>query len=216
MICYIKKITWYTPNIMALTCTPQTLHSFCAGQYAMLKTLDMPEPRAYSIASPEYEDDLTFHIRIASDSPTMHALSNLKSKDEVEVTGVGGINTLDKNSNKPLFLIAGGVGVAPLYSIIMTAYKHQPNRNITLYWGCDTKEDLYLDDTFLTMMKNNTNFSYISVCDDYITDYILDDIKQIKESIVHIAGPKQMMQITLDILATNDVDKNSIFHDKLW
>ena len=41
-----------------------------------------------------------------------------------------------------IFLIAGGTG-SPMRSILLTALAHNPNRDITIYWGGREEQHLY-------------------------------------------------------------------------
>ena len=222
--CSVQKTLWLAPNIMGLTCIRPDHYTFIAGQYAPLQTHDMPEARAYSIASSENGNTLNFHIRIAPHSPTAQSFKKLSSGDILNIYPAQGKNTLSKTQNGPLILIGGGVGIAPLYSIILTALEQTPERQITLFWGSDNIADLYLHNQFISLAKTKDNFHYIPVClfsasgvaQGQVTDHIFHEPYIFASASIHIAGPKEMMQHSLHLLEKQGVPETSIFYDKFW
>ena len=224
--CIVKNIVWKTPTVIKISCRPEIRYKFKAGQYAFIKTHNMPEERAFSIASAENEDDIKFHVRKISDdsNSSFQKLSYLNKDDIISISDAQGNNAVDTTKNVALSLIAGGVGIAPMYSILKTVQYKQPKRKVTLYWGVNSQNDAYLNDEIHQLINKNTNFEAKIICKDkataknsgLITDYIENNLEQLQKQIIHIAGPKEMMRKTIELLEKQNIDNKNIFYDKFW
>src|SRR5437879_5944796 len=100
--------------------------SFKAGQAADLTLLKPPETdsegniRTFSIASPPFEEQLTFATRMR-DTAFKRSLKKISLGTEVKIDSPMGSFTLHKNSSKPAVFLAGGIGITPFISIVRQA-----------------------------------------------------------------------------------------------
>jgi ferredoxin-NADP reductase len=103
--------------------------SFKAGQAADLTLLNPPETdsegniRTFSIASPPFEEQLTFATRMR-DTAFKRSLKVVPLGTEIQIAPPSGSFTLHKNANKPAVFLAGGIGITPFLSVIRQADPH--------------------------------------------------------------------------------------------
>jgi ring-1,2-phenylacetyl-CoA epoxidase subunit PaaE len=122
---------------------PETLqkeYTFKQGQYLTLKFKINGEElrRSYSICSSYYENELRVAIKKVKDGRvSTHIFNNLKAGDVVEVmTPMGNFYTEMNAANKKTYvLFAGGSGITPMFSIMKTVLKDEPQSRIILFYG---------------------------------------------------------------------------------
>ncbi len=101
---------------------------FKAGQAADLTLLNPPETdsegniRTFSIASPPFEEQLTFATRMR-DTAFKRSLKVVPLGTEIQIAPPSGSFTLHKNANKPAVFLAGGIGITPFISVIRQAHR---------------------------------------------------------------------------------------------
>ncbi|HSH64993.1 MAG TPA: 2Fe-2S iron-sulfur cluster-binding protein [Bacteroidia bacterium] len=118
----------------------QKEYTFKQGQYLTLKVNVNGEElrRSYSICSSYYEKELRVAIKKVKDGRvSTHIFNNLKKGDVVEVmTPMGNFFTEMNPVNKKTYvLFAGGSGITPMFSILKTVLKDEPQSRIILLYG---------------------------------------------------------------------------------
>ena len=95
-----------------------------AGMYAHLQLgsfFSRDGMRELSIASAPHEDELAFVAHVDTGSGFKRRLNALQPGDPAKVYGIAGHIGLPKSGERPIQFIAGGVGMAPFRSLILTA-----------------------------------------------------------------------------------------------
>lgn len=124
---------------------PQGL-TFIAGQYGGFTLINPAETddkgmtRRFSFLSPPDDTHLEIVTRVQT-SAFKRNLQNLPIGEEVKLAGPSGNFVLHEDVNIPAVMIAGGIGIAPFYSIIKHQLKHRPAQRITLFYGNQTLAD---------------------------------------------------------------------------
>jgi len=220
----VEDIIQATQETIILMCRLAVPTPFSAGQFAYLQTSAMKNPRPYSIASAEDDELVSFHIKTTPASPTTEAFAQLKSGDSLKIDMPHGKSRLEKEAATPFIAIAGGVGIAPVHSIITTAQAHNPARPVHLYWGCNTADELYLHELFHGLDKNNPSFLYTPVLlrphQDFAAGLVGEHIERAahdwENTDIYLAGPKDMMLHTLGILEGLGVPAEKVHYDRFW
>jgi CDP-4-dehydro-6-deoxyglucose reductase len=75
---------------------------------------------------------------------TDQVFSTMKERDMLRLSGPHGSFFLREGSTKPMLLIAGGTGLAPIKAIVEHAIAQRSQRPMAVYWGGRTLADLYL------------------------------------------------------------------------
>ncbi len=111
------------------------------GQYLTLKfTINDEElRRSYSIcSSPLDENELRVAVKKVKDGRVSGYINdNLKVGDVVEVMNPMGnfYSEMNPSNKKNYILFGGGSGITPLFSILKTVLKSEPDSKVTLFYG---------------------------------------------------------------------------------
>src|SRR5881628_1684863 len=117
--------------------------TFSAGQYAQLEFAPGLS-RHYSMASTPDEPEFLFHIRhMPGGRTSTYVATQIKVGDKVKVSGPLGVSYLRDTHRGPVLLVAGGSGLAPMQSILMTLLARGHEAPVTLYFGVRSERDLY-------------------------------------------------------------------------
>jgi ferredoxin--NADP+ reductase len=113
---------------------------FDNGQFVMIglqQDTGRPLMRAYSIASPNYEEHLEFFSIKVQDGPLTSQLQHLKPGDELMVSRkpTGTLVLDDLLPGKHLYLLSTGTGLAPFMSVIQDPETYERYEKIVLVHG---------------------------------------------------------------------------------
>ena len=143
----VQKLTRLAPDVMLieLKLPPSEQLQFLPGQYIDI-LLKGGARRAFSLANAPGDDScLQLHVRhLPGGLFTDHVFSSMKERDLLRFTGPHGSFFLRENSVKPMLLVAGGTGLAPIKAIVEHAIGERSTRPMAVYWGGRTLADLYL------------------------------------------------------------------------
>jgi len=119
---------------------------FLAGQYIEF-LLDEGKRRAFSLANAPHADDLLeIHVRrIPGGNFTEHVFTRMKARDILRIEGPLGSFFLREDSDKPILLVAGGTGFAPIKGLVEHALHIGVKRPMEFYWGAKDRAGLYLN-----------------------------------------------------------------------
>ncbi|NVJ51036.1 MAG: ferredoxin--NADP reductase [Gammaproteobacteria bacterium] len=119
---------------------------FRNGEFVMigLQQADKPLVRAYSIASPNYEEHLEFFSIKVPDGALTSQLQHLQKGSEIIVSKkpTGTLVIDDLKPGKRLFLFATGTGLAPFLSIIQDPETFDKFEQVILCHGVRHKSEL--------------------------------------------------------------------------
>ncbi len=123
------------------------------GQFVMIG-LDVngkPLTRAYSIASPNYEEHLEFFSIKVPDGPLTSRLQHLRPGDPIVVSKkpTGTLVLHDLKPGKNLYLLATGTGLAPFLSVIQDPETYERFEKVVLVHGVRFVSELAYTD-FIT------------------------------------------------------------------
>lgn len=115
-------------------------YRFKQGQYLTLKFIIKGEElrRSYSICSATDEKELRVAIKKVKDGKISNYIADtMKTGDVIEVmTPMGNFFTeMDAVNKKNYILFAGGSGITPMFSILKTVLRKEPQSKITLFYG---------------------------------------------------------------------------------
>lgn len=119
---------------------------FLAGQYVEF-LLEDGKRRAFSLASAPHADDLLeIHVRrVPGGNFTEHVFTRMKPRDILRIEGPLGTFFLREESDKPIILVAGGTGFAPIKGLVEHALHIGIKRPMRLYWGAKDRAGLYMN-----------------------------------------------------------------------
>lgn len=147
--------------------TPSSLN-YKAGQWVDI-TLINPKyrdesgtTRTFSIASsPHIQNKFMIAMRNGK-SAFKRSLRELVLGGEAKLTGIGGSFVLPEKFDKPIVMIAGGIGVAPMRSMIEWAIYKKLEHKITLLYSNRTPGEAAFLDELQGWEKENKNFKCVA------------------------------------------------------
>lgn len=136
----VTGVRHWTPHLFSFTTTRDPAFRFLSGQFTMIGLAVDGKPllRAYSMASPHYDEQLEFFSIKVPDGPLTSRLQRIREGDEVLV-GRKAVGTLVQDSlipGKSLFLLGTGTGLAPFASIVRDPEVYDRFERVILVHGC--------------------------------------------------------------------------------
>lgn len=130
-------------RLIRLRC-PEIAREARPGQFIMVRCgNDCVLPRPFSIHQVNDDGDIALFFAVWENGKGTSWLSQLKAGDRIDLFGpLGNGYTIHPASHK-LLLVAGGVGIAPLYFLAQEALKQ--GYSVTLLHGASTATNLYPD-----------------------------------------------------------------------
>ena len=161
------------PDVMAihLKLPGRERLQFLAGQYVDILLKD-GRKRSFSLANAPHDDAfLQLHVRhVAGGLFTDQVFSSMKERDILRVNGPHGTFYLREDSPKPMILLAGGTGFAPIKAIVEHAIAENCVRPMHIYWGARARVDLYQNALPEQWAAQHANISYLPVLSEPAAD----------------------------------------------
>ncbi len=211
----------------------KTLH-YTAGQYINI-ILDDGARRSFSFANAPADparpfplpDDgiIELHIRLIPGGRfTTHVFEHMQVGDELQFEGPIGHFTL-RESERPILMIAGATGFAPIKSILEDAFRRGVRRPIELYWGVRAEADLYLQDLLARWQSEHDNFRYVPVLSavpdgaswagrrGFVHQALLTDHPDLNGYEVYACGSVRMVEAAVPDLLAHGLSEQFCFSD---
>ncbi|EZQ19929.1 ferredoxin--NADP reductase [Pseudomonas sp. G11-1] len=136
----VLSVHHWTDTLFSFKTTRDPGLRFKNGHFIMigLEVDSRPLMRAYSIASPNYEDTMEFYSIKVPDGPLTSRLQHIKEGDNIIVSSKPtGTLVLDNVlSGRNLYLLSTGTGLAPFISIIQDPETYERFDKVILTHGC--------------------------------------------------------------------------------
>ena len=195
--------------------------------------------RAYSMANyPDEKGIIMLNVRIASPPPRLPNVEpgkmssyifDLKPEDEVTISGPFG-EFFARETDKEMVFVGGGAGMAPMRSHLFDQLKRIRNkRKITFWYGARSKREIFYQDDFDTLQKENENFRWHIALSDalpedhwegytgfihrVLLDNYLKDHPAPEDCEYYLCGPPIMNQCVIHMLLGLGVEQEDIMLD---
>jgi len=157
----VLSVHHWTDTLFSFTCTRDPHFRFENGHFVMIGLMvdGKPLTRAYSIVSPNYQEDLEFLSIKVPNGPLTSRLQHIKVGDTV-VYGRKSVGTLVTSSLVPaknLYMFSTGTGLAPFMSIIRDPEVYAKYDRLILTHTCRTVGELAYHD-YITQELPNDEF----------------------------------------------------------
>jgi CDP-4-dehydro-6-deoxyglucose reductase len=197
-------------DVMALYLKlPSSEHlQFLAGQYIEFLLKD-GKRRAFSLANAPHADNLLeFHLRLIPGGVfTEYVFNEMPDKAIMRFEGPFGSFYYRDNSQKPMIMVAGGTGFAPIKGIVEHMLHHNIKRDIVIYWGARALEDLYMPELPQAWAEQYEHIKFIPVLSDakpedqwqgrtgLVHQAVLDDMHDLSDFEVYCCGAPAMVEV---------------------
>jgi len=184
---------------------------FQTGQFVLLKNLNSPVKREYSVYSGENDDYLEVLVREIEGGKVSGRLKKLKPGAEIEVEGSFGFFKFnpEKFTSQKFLFVATGTGISPFHSFVRTF----PELDYQLVHGVRFKEEAYEHADF-QKDKVTLCLSGDDAGDFYgrVTDYLFTQ-KIVRETNCFLCGNSEMIYEVFDILTGKGIPVGNIYSE---
>ena len=228
MPCRVMKLDRLANDVMQLSlklAEGQRLQ-FLAGQYIDI-LLSGNQRRSFSLATAPHADELLqLHIRhVPGGLFSGQVFTTMKERDLLRFQGPLGTFFLREDSDRPVILVAGGTGFAPIKSILDHAFAQGTTRPLHLYWGARAQRDLYLHDLPQAWAREHTNFHYTPVLSEplsedhwsgrrsWVHEAVIADHPDLSRHEVYASGPPPMIEALKKAVIAHGLPNDRLYYD---
>lgn len=200
--------------------------SFMAGQYVEFLLKD-GRRRAFSIANAPHEKGfLELHIRkISGGHFTEQVFNDMPLKTILRIEAPLGSFFLREQSDKPILMVAGGTGFAPVKGMIEHMIFNQIQRPVYLYRGARQVSDLYMDDLCQRWSQFMPNIEYIPVISEgyegdswigrrgLVHHAVLEDHADLSGFEAYVCGAPGMVDIAKETFVKQGLPEEAFYSD---
>ncbi len=173
----------------------------------------------YDGLDPLLKRPISIHRRLGSDFQLLYRvagkgtkiLSEKKPGDSLEVLGPLGNGFPIKKSNKMNILIAGGIGIAPIFGLAESLIQSKQNENTVLFYGARTKNEVLCIDKL-----NALGIDPIIATDDgtlgkkgniidVLKRHLKRDSSPVTSHVIYACGPEPMLKALSAFALKNDI-----------
>ncbi len=143
----VTSVKHWTDNLFSFRVTRPASLRFRSGEFVMIGLMgDNGKPllRAYSIASPNWDDELEFYSIKVPDGPLTSKLQHIKEGDEI-ILRPKPVGTLVLDAllpGKRLWFLATGTGLAPFASLMRDPETYERYEQVIMMHTCRTADEL--------------------------------------------------------------------------
>jgi Na+-transporting NADH:ubiquinone oxidoreductase subunit F len=209
---------------------PKTIE-FKAGQYVQLESKEYagrePVMRAYSISSvPSDNEHIELIVRrVPNGICTTWVFDHLKEGDSLSFSGPYGEFHL-RDTNAPIICIAGGSGMAPIWSILRDMREKGIDRKASYFFGAQSQRDLFYQTEFADLCASHPSISFVPALSNepadsnwqgeraIVTNTALKFIPDTSAYEAYLCGSPGMIDACIKTLSGAGMPIANIFYDK--
>ncbi|HSC27472.1 MAG TPA: FAD-binding oxidoreductase, partial [Vicinamibacterales bacterium] len=211
----VARMERLAPDVMGLWLRLPAIEPFTwqSGQY-----VDVMLPgdlrRSFSLANPPHDGQhLELHVRRAPGGAFSETVfGEMKPGSLLRIEGPLG-QFVYRPGERPLLLIGGGTGYAPLKAILREVLEGGWRRDLVLYWGVRSAVDLYDDAWLRALAAQHPRFHYTGVTGQHVHEAVLQGVADLAGFDIYAAGPPAMIDAVRTALPRQGADPDRIRFD---
>jgi CDP-4-dehydro-6-deoxyglucose reductase len=219
----VDSIKKFSDNVieLRLRVPPQSNFNYLPGQYINIIKGDYK--RSYSIANNDCSNGIVLFIKNYEGGKfSTYLFDQAKINDLLRIEGPLGTFFYRKTNKTNIVFLATGTGIAPIKSILENMEQNNleiKNKNIYLFFGGKTKEDLFWEPKFknikvhfipvLSRTENNWNGEK-----GYIQDVLITKKIDLSDSVVYACGSVKMIKNAKEIAVNNGMTEELFYSDE--
>jgi len=227
--CRIERLERVAEDVMAVFLrlpAVEELH-FRPGQYLDVM-LSEGRRRSFSIASaPADGRVLELHVRRASKSGfTAQLFDSMRAGTLLRIEGPLGQFWLRTESPRPVLMVGGGTGYAPLRAMLRQLIAAGDRRPVTLYWGAAAEGGLYEHEWLRGLERERPGFAYRPVLSGepspaapwsgrrgLVHSAALAEVADLASHDVYASGPPAMIEAIRATFVERGLPREQLFFD---
>ncbi|MFN3955170.1 MAG: ferredoxin--NADP reductase [Pararhodobacter sp.] len=155
----VTAVEHYTDRLFRFRMTRPASFRFRSGEFVMigLPNAERPVFRAYSIASPAWDEELEFYSIKVPDGPLTEHLQRIRPGDTVlmrkKPTGTLVLDALVPG--KRLYMLSTGTGIAPFASLMRDPETYEKFEKVVVLHGCRERAELTYGEQLVARALND-------------------------------------------------------------
>lgn len=226
--CRVESRELLSHDVMRLVVKLPSLEPFVflAGQYVDF-LLEDNRRRSFSMANPPHESErLELHVRrVAGGDFTRRVFEDLGERSLLRLEGPLGGFWLREGLERPIVMVAGGTGFAPIKSMLRRLMYTGAERPVRLYWGVRRPRDLYEAKLVHQWATEHDWLSFVPVMSEplpedewfgrrgWVHEAVLKDHPSLAEVDVYAAGPPPMIAVIQELFPAQGLPQGRLFFD---
>ncbi len=203
--------------VLKLRLPPTAAFKYLPGQYINIKYQGVE--RSYSIANAG-SDGLELHVaRVPDGFFSTYVFEQCKKNDLLRFEGPFGTSVL-RNDSRPLLLVCGGTGFAPMKAMVEQLLDADDTRPIKLYWGVRHQDLAYwsIPEGWRSADRLHVEVVVSDQADwsgrkDWVHQAVLDDIDSVEGWSVFSCGAPPMIDALKNGLVSRGLESNYFYSD---
>ena len=214
------------PDMVRLRLQTSPRLRWLPGQYLDV-LLEDGRRRAFSIAlAPHLGPQLELHVRhVAGGGFTSYVFDELKPGETLRVEGPLGTFVPREDSERPMILVAGGAGFAPIKALVEHFLHLGTRRAMHLYWGARGATDLYLRELPSQWSRQAERLEWQAVLSDpesakvehvragLVHEAVLEDHPDLSAFDVYMSGPPAMIDAGRRAFVEAGLPEDRLYYD---
>ena len=200
---------------------------YLAGQYIDV-IVDRVLRRSFSVANPPSDDGiLELHVRhVPGGRFTSDVFDSMQEKALLRIEGPLGGFFLRRDSDRPILMMAGGTGWAPIKAILKHMQAEHITRPVHLFWGGRRPDDLYEHEAISQMAERYGKFfKYTPVVSEpqpgddwdgptgWVHEALVAAYPDLSGFEVYMSGPPAMIAAGRDAFIDHGLPGDRLFYD---
>jgi CDP-4-dehydro-6-deoxyglucose reductase, E3 len=215
-------------DVMELKLLPARREAFnyLPGQYLDI-LLPEGKRRAFSIANaPQHGETLDLHVRrVTGGGFTQFVFDELRLGQVLRIEAPLGTFVPREGGDRPIVLMAGGTGFAPIKAIVEHLIDRHTQRALHIYWGARHVDDLYLEELCRGWESAHANVRYTPVLSEAnalernqyrsgpVHEAVLKDFPDLARFDVYMSGPPPMIEAGRRAFVASGLPEDRLYYD---
>ncbi|WP_406707724.1 ferredoxin--NADP reductase [Tritonibacter mobilis] len=162
----VTEVKHWTDRLFSFRCTRPASLRFRSGEFVMIGLMNNPDPktgkvkpllRAYSIASPSWDEEMEFYSIKVQDGPLTSKLQHIKVGDEI-ILRPKPVGTLVHDAllpGKRIWFFATGTGFAPFASLLREPQTYEDYDEVIITHTCREAGELTYGRELIESLKDD-------------------------------------------------------------
>ena len=199
---------------------------FLAGQYVDV-LLQGGRRRSFSLASPPHDEEhLELHLRhVHGGDFTGYVFSEMPERAILRLEGPLGTFFVREDSPRPMLMMGGGTGFAPLKAMMEHLIHIGNQRPVHLFWGTRNRDELYLDELPRQWQQRIAWFQYTPVLSEplpgdnwqgetgFVHEALLRHYHDLSGFDIYMSGPPIMINAARDTFTAHGLPLEQLYYD---
>jgi predicted ferric reductase len=164
----VRSVVPAGPDAFSVDLLPATLPGidYFPGQFALISLTSPQLPNQFHpftiSSSPSRADAIQFTIRCCGD--WTRRIGELREDDLARIQGpYGRFSHLTLHPDREIIMVAGGIGITPMLSMLRFMSDHEDPRRITLIWSNRSRAHFFGSDELEALQEKLTDFKWVPI-----------------------------------------------------